>query len=975
MNTNIINISVLPNLEGKPTDDQYIFSTDSEEESFKIQAKGLVFKDSTGKIKKEDLPEKKYTPKELYEAGQPFFFYLETLDGKRINYTTNKFVPEKEKAETLENIKNIWEQVLFTDGINLYCANDTQENDIFDYTKTDDFHQNSIKFTSEDTVIFLYAYRKDPYYKFTENTGFNFGSEKVEYKIKLSPIPLFNRGEDILSVFPMEVEVESKYFEDENLISLWDINNNKSIPVSTNVYGSYNNLILRNTGISFQEANIYLKQRFNTLGRTITDKYSYKYILNTPDLDSQLSDGREGNQKFLLSFAYLKNSFAFNKKKLQQLVNAETVYAQKNTFNKFITENIPFGCRLIIDNSSINLVTQATESYLAYLETLGVPIKRDKNINSKNFVIVNSAIYSLDGDTYLAGIWQDNILICACWSHYIDVKKLPKNLKVCPLQFVFTQNINHRAYNIETVQFNINLMGNKAYINDQGYLEKNGGYSNRMWINVREDATIISNPDYIRIYPVSVWSSVFEGQSIFQMCSPTGLSSESLDYRFNLEPSLIDDSYSTTIYTNYNYISAFKPLVCLIRNLAVEKIMGTKIDLAVVNKDSKYENNTPLFFFYPGQAQASHYKKLGRLKVVKDENYNYSLVKEIIPIEEAEPYIAYFEVTPELEKEILGGKPFTQREILDLLKEEKPAIFALKTLDGKYIDSTTGGVTEDTEVDDPDHPGQKIKVTKNSAFAIADRTFSSMTLRQNMQCPVNSTDECQFKFINYSKDSTWYSPLVNVVFNEDNSISLQITNNQYLNWSEDQKWRMATTKQNFIVEPTSIKYSTKDSKIFTLYSPLELHPNDNNVQVAHDIFIKDYTNTASMQVNYYESIIRQDTPSFINCENVTSNTVEFTPVHATLPPIKVNDIMGCYRQANITKLANAMIFTIRKTGGLMKLVSDFLTPFRAFILQEPPVALVNVVTQAEYDALPEVTKSSPKKIYLIYEDTTPTPGA
>jgi hypothetical protein len=26
-------------------------------------------------------------------------------------------------------------------------------------------------------------------------------------------------------------------------------------------------------------------------------------------------------------------------------------------------------------------------------------------------------------------------------------------------------------------------------------------------------------------------------------------------------------------------------------------------------------------------------------------------------------------------------------------------------LDGKYIDSTTGGVTEDTEVDDPDHPG------------------------------------------------------------------------------------------------------------------------------------------------------------------------------------------------------------------------------------------------------------------------------
>lgn len=987
MNTNIINISVLPNLEGKPTDDQYIFSTDSEEESFKIQAKGLVFKDSTGKIKKEDLPEKKYTPKELYEAGQPFFFYLETLDGKRIYYNTNKFVPEEEKVETLENIKNIWQQVFFTDGINLYNPN--KEN-IFDYGRTDDIVQNAIKFTSDDTIVLCGLYGvgadiegddvKETYSKFIEGTGFQIGVERVEYRVKISPIPLYNRSQLILSVFPMEIELDSNYLEsdDASAFGLWDINTDSSITPQNDVYGSFNNIILRNTGIASND-NIYLKQKFITLGRTITDKYSYESFTDKPTLETVRSDGRRGNPQKLLSFAYLINkSKSFNTDIVQKIVNTGIALSKKDTFYTCVSKNIPFGCRLSRENSDVVLQTKATDNYLTYLESLGIPVIRNKEINSKDFVIVNSSIYSLDSDTYLACIKRENSPIALCWSHYIDEKKLSKDTCLVPYQFLFQEKFNSNNSTFGKIYFNFSPYRVKTRINTQGFLEKEGDSQdlyNEVYIT--EKAVITSNPEYISIYPVGFWNSSLAGNMGYSVYSPIGLSSSLLDYRYNEDPKLFDYDGVKSISSNFENIPAFKPFTVLVRSKhdEVDVGYGNKWNFNVVNRDQKYENNIPLFFFYPGQAQASHYKKLGRLKVVKDENYNYSLVKEIIPIEEAEPYIAYFEVTPELEKEILGGKPFTQREILDLLKEEKPAIFALKTLDGKYIDSTTGGVTEDTEIDDPDHSGQKIKVTKNSAFAIADRTFSSMTLRQNMQCPANSTDECQFKFINFSKDSTWYSPLVNVVFNEDNSISLQITNNYYLNWSEDQKWRMTTTKQNFIVEPTSIKYSTKDSKIFTLYSPLELHPNDNNVQVAHDIFIKGYTNTASMQINYYESTVRQDTPSFVNCGNVTSDTVEFTPVHATLPPIKVNDIMGCYRQANITKLANARIFTTKKTGGLMMLSDDFLVPFRAFILQEPPVALVNVVTQAEYDALPEVTKSSPKKIYLIYEDTTPTPGA
>lgn len=987
MNTNIINISRLPKLEGTPKDDQYIFSTDSEDESYKIQTKDIVFKDSTGKIKKEDLPKKEYTPKELYEAGQPFFFYLETLDGKRIYYNTNKFVPEEEKVETLENIKNIWQQVFFTDGINLYNPNN--EN-IFDYGRTDSIAQNAIKFTSDDTIVLCGLYGvesgieeddvKETYWKFIEGTGFQIGVEKVEYRVKISPIPLYNRGSIILSVFPMEIEFDSNYFEsdDASAFGLWDINTDSSITPQNDVYGSFNNIILRNTGIAFID-NIYLKQKFITLGRTITDKYSYESFTDKPTLDTIRSDGRRGNPQRLLSFAYLKNdSKSLNKEIVQKIVNVGTALSKKDSFYTCVSKNIPFGCRLYGEDSDVVLQTKATDNYLTYLESLGIPVIRNKEINSKDFVIVNSSIYSLDSNTYLACIIQGNTPIAVCWSHYINEKNLPQDMRIMPCQYIFQQIFNRNTSSFTTPQFNISYYKVKARVNAQGFLEKEGDSDKQfLTIDVKEEAIINSNPDYISIYPVGIWNNGIDGQIGYSVYSPIGLSSSLLDYRFNESPSLVDYQNNVSVFSNYQNIPAFKPLTVLVSNKIAEVDMGygNKWRFNVVNRDQKYENNTPLFFFYPGQAQASHYKKLGRLKVVKDENYNYSLVKEIIPIEEAEPYIAYFEVTPELEKEILGGKPFTQREILDLLKEEKPAIFALKTLDGKYIDSTTGGVTEDTEVDDPDHPGQKIKVTKNSAFAIADRTFSSMTLRYNMQCPANSTDECQFKFINFSKDPTWYSPLVNVVFNEDNSISLQITNNYYLNWSEDQKWRMTTTKQNFIVEPTSIKYSTKDSKIFTLYSPLELHPNDNNVQVAHDIFIKGYTNTASMQINYYESIVRQDTPSFVNCGNVTSDTVEFTPVHTTLPPIKVNDIMGCYRQANITKLANAMIFTTKKTGGLMKFGDDFLVPFRAFIMQEPPVALVNVVTQAEYDALPEATKSSPKKIYLIYEDTTSAPGA
>lgn len=687
MNTNIINISVLPNLEGKPTDDQYIFSTDSEEESFKIQAKGLVFKDSTGKIKKEDLPEKKYTPKELYEAGQPFFFYLETLDGKRIYYNTNKFVPEDEKAETLENIKNIWQQVFFTDGINLY--NPTNEN-IFNYGRVDSITQNAIKFTSDDTIVLCGLYGaesgiegdnvKETYWKFIEGTGFQIGVERVEYRVKISPIPLYNRSQLILSVFPMEIELDSNYFEsdDASAFGLWDINTDSSIAPQNNIYGSFNNIILRNTGISFIN-DIYLKQKFITLGRTITDKYSYESFTDKPTLDTVRSDGRRGNPQKLLSFAYLKNnSKSLNKEIVQKIVNTGIALSKKDTFSTCLSKNTPFGCRLYGYNSDVIIQTKATDNYLTYLESLGISVIRNKEINSKDFVIVNSVIYSLDSDTYLACIKKENSPIALCWSHYIDEKKLPQNTSLVPYQFVFQEIFNSNYSTFEESYFNFSPFRVKTRINAQGFLEKEDD-SQKLYnqVQIKEEAIITSNPEYISMYPVCFWNQGLEGNLGYSVYSPLGLSSSLLDYRYNESPALIDYNGRQFISYNFEKIPAFKPLTVLVRSKfdEINSGYGNKWKFNVVNKDFKYENNTPLFFFYPGQAQASHYKKLGRLKVVKDENYNYSLVKEIIPIEEAKPYIAYFEVTPELEREILGINTVNVQVITqakyDVLTEEQ----------------------------------------------------------------------------------------------------------------------------------------------------------------------------------------------------------------------------------------------------------------------------------------------------------------
>ena len=685
MNTNIINISVLPNLEGKPTDDQYIFSTDSEEESFKIQAKGLVFKDSTGKIKKEDLPEKKYTPKELYEAGQPFFFYLETLDGKRIYYNTNKYVPEDEKAETLENIKNIWQQVFFTDGINLYNPNN--EN-IFDYVKTDDIAQNAIKFTSDDTIVLCGLYGaesgvegdnvKETYFNFVEGTGFQSSIEKVEYKVKISPIPLYNRPRLVFSVFPMEVEMDPKYFEgdDAATFNLWDINTNGLIDIQA----SFNSTILRNTGVAFIDNAIYLKQKFITLGRTITDKYSYEALTDKPTLNVTRSDGRRGNQEKLLSFAYLINkSSPLNTDIVQKIVNTGIALSEKDTFYTCLSKNIPFGCRLYGYNSDVIIQTKATDNYLTYLESLGIPVIRNKEINSKDFVIVNSVIYSLDSDTYLACIKKENSPIALCWSHYIDEKKLPQNTSLVPYQFVFQEIFNSNYSTFEESYFNFSPYRVKTKINAQGFLEKEDD-SQKLYnqVQIKEGAIITSNPEYISMYPVCIWIQGLEGNLDYSVYSPLGLSSSLLDYRYNESPSLINYNSRKSVIFNFGNIPAFKPLTVLVRskNDEINLGYGNKWEFNVVNKDFKYENNTPLFFFYPGQAQASHYKKLGRLKVVKDENYNYSLVKEIIPIEEAEPYIAYFEITPELESEILGintvnVQVITQAKYDTLTEEQK----------------------------------------------------------------------------------------------------------------------------------------------------------------------------------------------------------------------------------------------------------------------------------------------------------------
>lgn len=986
MNTNIINISVLPNLEGKPTDDQYIFSTDSEEESFKIQAKGLVFKDSTGKIKKEDLPEKKYTPKELYEAGQPFFFYLETLDGKRIYYNTNKFVPEEEKVETLENIKNIWQQVFFTDGINLYNPN--KEN-IFDYGRTDDIAQNAIKFTSDDTIVLCGLYGvesgiegddvKETYWKFIEGTGFQIGVEKVEYRVKISPIPLYNRGSIILSVFPMEIELDSNYFEsdDASAFGLWDINTDSSIAPQNDIYGSFNNIILRNTGISLIN-NIYLKQKFITLGRTITDKYSYEALTDKPTLNVTRSDGRRGNREKLLSFAYLINkSSPLNTDIVQKIVNTGIALSEKDSFYTCVSKNIPFGCRLQGYNSDVIIQTKATDNYLTYLESLGIPVIRNKEINSKDFVIVNSSIYSLDSDTYLACIKRENSPIALCWSHYIDEKKLSKDTCLVPYQFLFQEKFNSNNSTFGKIYFNFSPYRVKTRINTQGFLEKEGDSQdlyNEVYIT--EKAVITSNPEYISIYPVGFWNSGLAGNMGYSVYSPIGLSSSLLDYRYNEDPKLFDYNGVKSISSNFENIPAFKPFTVLVRSKhdEVDAGYGNKWNFNVVNRDQKYENNTPLFFFYPGQAQASHYKKLGRLKVVKDENYNYSLVKEIIPIEEAEPYIAYFEVTPELEKEILGGKPFTQREILDLLKEEKPAIFALKTLDGKYIDSTTGGVTEDTEVDDPDHPGQKIKNPKNSCFIWNNYELASFSNREVL---------CRKKdgSIKFEFDLESNIEIINV-FIEDGKVIFQNVSKKYLNWSVDNKWTLSNTKQVFIVEPTVFRKKTNGYPAFSLSCPIQLR-SDKEIDITIKA-IKNINKTSSF-LDKITFDIPKDTPVIASYPSTIPEYVDLTPVHSNLEPIKTG-LMGFYSPTTIKELElknidfySMNIDSSTKRISLNKLIG-WSYPFMAgldFCREDGASFQTQVMTlsQTEYNNLREDEKNLNYRVYLVYEDTTPTPGA
>jgi len=155
----------------------------------------------------------------------------------------------------------------------------------------------------------------------------------------------------------MEIELDSNYFEsdDANAFGLWDINTDSSIAPQNDIYGSFNNIILRNTGISLIN-DIYLKQKFITLGRTITDKYSYESFTDKPTLDTVRSDGRRGNPQKLLSFAYLKNdSKSLNKEIVQKIVNVGTALSKKDSFYTCVSKNIPFGCRLSRENSDVVL--------------------------------------------------------------------------------------------------------------------------------------------------------------------------------------------------------------------------------------------------------------------------------------------------------------------------------------------------------------------------------------------------------------------------------------------------------------------------------------------------------------------------------------------------------------------------------------------------------------------------------------------
>lgn len=328
----------------------------------------------------------------------------------------------------------------------------------------------------------------------------------------------------------------------------------------------------------------------------------------------------------------------------------------------------------------------------------------------------------------------------------------------------------------------------------------------------------------------------------------------------------------------------------------------------------------------------------------------------------------------DLPKKDLGGKPFTQEEILDLLKEEKPAIFALKTLDGKYIDSTTGGVTEDKEVDDPDHPGQKITEIKNSCFVWNNYELASFTNKQVLCRKKDNSIKFEFDL-----DSTIESINVSI---EDGKVFFQNRRKKYLNWSVDNKWTESNTKQMFIVEPTVFRKKTNGYPAFSLICPLQLR-SDKEI----DISIKSVKNLNGYFNTYDKSTfdIPKDTPLFVSYSTTIPKYVDLTPVHSNLEPIKTG-LLGFTSPKTIKELElknialhGLSIDPNTKAISLPRL-TGWLYPFLAgvdFCESDGASFQTQVITlsQTEYNKLDEEDKNMNYRVYLVYEDTTPTPGA
>ena len=328
----------------------------------------------------------------------------------------------------------------------------------------------------------------------------------------------------------------------------------------------------------------------------------------------------------------------------------------------------------------------------------------------------------------------------------------------------------------------------------------------------------------------------------------------------------------------------------------------------------------------------------------------------------------------DLPKKDLGGKPFTQEEILDLLKEEKPAIFALKTLDGKYIDSTTGGVTEDKEVDDPDHPGQKITEIKNSCFIWNNYELASFTNRQVL-CR-KKDGSIKFKF---DLDSTIEG--INV-FIEDGKVFFQNRHKKYLNWSVDNKWTLSNTKQMFIVEPTVFRKKTNGYPAFSLFCPIQLR-SDKELDLSIKIMVTSDGVFSTLDKSTFD--IPKDTPLFVSYSTTIPKYVDLTPVHSNLEPVKTG-LLGYPSPITIKEfeLKNVDVYCLSiddstKAISLLKLI-DWLNPFTAGVdlcringasFQTQVITL----SQTEYNKLSEQDKNLNYRVYLVYEDTTPAPGA